>query len=79
MLHNFALLLGLGLSLGIIVILVLLTVFIFELAMFISAVRNKFITNNAKAFWILGMLLIHPFVAIAYYFTDYKKGISPKV
>lgn len=50
-----------------------LAVLAFEITMFISAIRNQAITDNVKAMWIIGMLLVHPFAAIAYYFTDYKK------
>jgi hypothetical protein len=48
-------------------------ILIFEIAMIISAVINKNITDTTKILWVIGMLLIHPFVAIVYYFTDYKK------
>jgi hypothetical protein len=41
--------------------------------MLISAVRNQHITTSIKVLWIVGMFIIHPLVAIAYYFTDYKK------
>jgi hypothetical protein len=70
--NNFALL-GLALSLGVILVIFLLVIFIFEIVMIVNAIQNKYITQNAKILWIIGMLLIHPFVAIAYYFTDYKK------
>ena len=73
MLSSFAFL-GLSPLLGFIVTIVLLAIFIFEVVMFISVISNKFITDSARIFWILGMLLLHPFVAIAYYFTDYKKA-----
>jgi len=46
---------------------------LFEIVMIISAFKNKHISPEIKALWILGMLLIHPFVAIIYYFTDYQK------
>jgi succinate dehydrogenase hydrophobic anchor subunit len=74
MLSNFAFL-GLSGVAAFIVIILLLLIFAFEVAMFISVILNKNITGNTKALWILGMLLIHPFVAIWYYFTDYKKAI----
>lgn len=54
-------------------VIILLAILVFEVAMFISAIQNKHITSNARIFWIIGMLLIHPFIAIAYYFTDYKR------
>jgi len=69
---NFAFL-GLNPPLSLLVIIILLAIFIFEVAMFVSVILNKAITDNAKILWVIGMLLIHPFVAIAYYFTDYQK------
>jgi len=58
---------------ALIVYIVLLAIFIFEIAMFISVIRNKHISDTAKVLWAVGMIILHPFVAIAYYFTDYKK------
>lgn len=55
-------------------ILVLLIIFAFEIWMFVSAITNKAISDTAKIWWIVGMVLIHPIVAIIYYFTDYKKA-----
>jgi hypothetical protein len=40
----------------------------FEIWMFIDAVRNPRLTDLERLLWCLGMLLIHPFVAIFYYF-----------
>jgi hypothetical protein len=54
-------------------ILLLIAVLIFEIYMFFHVIRNKFIATNRKLLWLIGMLLLHPFIAIAYYFTDYKK------
>jgi hypothetical protein len=45
----------------------------FEIAMFISLIRNKKIDENTKIIWAIGMFLIHPIVAIIYYFTDHQK------
>jgi hypothetical protein len=70
---NFASLTGAMLAIVVIFALVLLVVLAFEVTMFISAVKNPNITNEAKILWLIGMVFIHPFVAIAYYFTDYKK------
>jgi hypothetical protein len=47
--------------------------FVFEIWMIVDAAINKEITDKAKAWWIIGMLIIHPFVAIAYFFTDHRK------
>jgi hypothetical protein len=41
--------------------------------MIVDAAINKEITDKAKTWWIIGMLIIHPFVAIAYFFTDHRK------
>ncbi len=73
MISNFAFL-GLGLPLSLLAAVVLLAIFVFELTMIVSVVQNKHITDNTKVLWVVGMFLIHPFVAIAYYFTDYKKS-----
>ena len=45
----------------------------FEIWMIVDAAINKKISDKAKAWWIVGMLIIHPFVAIAYFFTDHRK------
>jgi hypothetical protein len=63
-----------GVGFTAIIIIVLIAVLIFEIAMIIDAIKNKHITDNARILWIIGMLIIHPIIAIAYYFTDYKKG-----
>ena len=55
-------------------IIVALVVLVFEIYMLINAIQNTRISQNAKVLWIVGMLLIHPIVVIAYYFTDYKKA-----
>jgi hypothetical protein len=51
---------------------VLIVVFAFEVCMFVHAIKNDRLENNRKILWLIGMLFIHPFVAIAYYFTDYR-------
>ncbi|HET7060206.1 MAG TPA: hypothetical protein VFH99_02735 [Candidatus Saccharimonadales bacterium] len=72
MISDFAFL-GFGPLMSTVVILVLLIIFAFEIWMFVSAITNKVIAGTAKIWWIVGMVLIHPIVAIIYYFTDYKK------
>jgi H+/Cl- antiporter ClcA len=64
--------LHLGVWLPILIVIALL-VFAFEIWMIIDAAINREITDKAKAWWIIGMLIIHPFVAIAYFFTDHRK------
>jgi hypothetical protein len=64
--------LHLGIWLPIILIIAILF-FAFEIWMIVDAAINKEITDRAKAWWIIGMFIIHPFVAIAYFFTDHRK------
>lgn len=54
--------------------LVILLVLVFEVWMFVHVIQNHAITTNVKVLWLLGMLILHPFVAIAYFFTDYQKA-----
>lgn len=51
-------------------------IFAFEIWMIISAAINKGISDKARIWWIVGMLLIHPIVAIVYLCTDYRKRKS---
>jgi hypothetical protein len=72
MLHNLAFL-GLSGVPEIIAAILIVAILVFEIAMLVSAIGNKHIDGSTKTLWIVGMFLIHPFVAIAYYFTDYNK------
>jgi hypothetical protein len=56
-----------------IIIVVAISISAFEIWMIVDAVINKEIPDKTKAWWIIGMLIIHPFVAIAYFFTDHRK------
>jgi hypothetical protein len=49
-------------------------ILVFEIMMIISAIKNRAISDKARILWVIGMLLIHPIVAIIYYFTDHKKA-----
>ncbi len=53
-------------------IIVLLLILVFEVWMFVHLIRNQNIPPERKILWALGMFIIHPFVAIVYYFTDYR-------
>jgi hypothetical protein len=61
--------LGAWLPLVVIVVLLLLA---FEVWMLVDAALNKKISDRAKTWWIIGMVLVHPLVAIFYFFTDHK-------
>jgi hypothetical protein len=52
---------------------VLAVVFGFEIWMFIHALMNKRISSGRKFWWLVGMLVLHPFVALGYLFTDFRK------
>lgn len=54
-----------------------LLVLAFEIWMFFDCVLNKKLSDKAKVWWIIGMLLLHPFVAIAYYFIA-RRGLAKK-
>jgi hypothetical protein len=65
--------LGLVGSVLILATLGILVLLAFEIWMIISAVTNTHISDGARVLWVIGILLIHPIVAIIYYFTDYQK------
>jgi hypothetical protein len=50
--------------------LILAIVLAFEIWMFVDAARNPRLSDKGRLLWCLGMLLVHPFVAIFYYFTS---------
>lgn len=56
-----------------IVIVVAILLLAFEIWMIVDAAINKKLSDKAKAWWIIGMLLVHPFVAVVYFFTDRRK------
>jgi hypothetical protein len=64
----------LGLTAGVtaIALLIAAVILAFEIWMFVDAIQNKHISTDRKILWCVGMALLHPFVAIAYYFTDHK-------
>lgn len=55
------------------IIIVALLIGAFEVWMIVDAALNKKISDKAKVWWIIGMVIIHPFVAIIYFFTDHRK------
>jgi hypothetical protein len=68
-----ATLFGLGIGLGLVLALVVLAILAFEIWILIDVIQNKVISNESRILWIIGMLLLHPIVAIVYYFTDHQK------
>jgi len=63
----------LGFGLGSLIALMLLLVLAFEVWMFVDAVKNPRLTDSQRLLWCLGMLVIHPVVALVYYFIEYQK------
>ena len=60
--------------LSIVALVIVALILVFEIMMIISAIKNRAISDKARILWVIGMLLIHPIVAIIYYFTDHKKA-----
>lgn len=54
-------------------IIIVVLLLAFEIWMLVDAAINKKISDKAKAWWIIGMVLVHPIVAIIYFFTDHRK------
>lgn len=52
------------------VVLVGIAIVLFEIKMFIDVIKNPNLSDIERIVWLAGMLLIHPFVAIAYYFIS---------
>ena len=66
----FASILGLSIGLALIVFVILAAILIFEIWMLVDVIQNDAITSDRKILWVVGMFLLHPIVAIAYFFTD---------
>lgn len=61
----------LGMNIAELVVVLLLAVILgFEVWMFIDVINNSVISKDRRLLWLAGMILIHPFVAIVYYYTD---------
>jgi len=56
-----------------IIIAVVLLIAVFEIWMIVDAALNKKLSDKAKVWWIIGMFVIHPFVAIVYFFTAHRE------
>ena len=57
-----------------IILVIALLLFAFEVWMIVDAAINKKLSDKAEIWWIIGMLIIHPFVAIAYFFTGHRQS-----
>jgi len=53
----------------IVIIVVAVPILIFEVSMFVDMLQNEYLSQKDKTIWAVAMLLLHPFVAIYYYFT----------
>ena len=63
-------------ALSALLILTLVLVLAFEIWIFIDALRNPKLDNTTRLLWMIGMLLIHPIVAIVYFFTVRRPPLS---
>lgn len=61
-------LMGLGFGAAAFALVIIFILLAFEIWMFVDVIQNKKLSHEERAIWIVGMLLIHPFVAIFYYF-----------
>lgn len=60
--------LHLGFALVALALVVAALVLAFEIWMFVDVIKSRGLSHEERAIWIIGMLLLHPFVAIVYYF-----------
>ena len=52
---------------------ILIAIFAFEILMFLDVLRNPKLKDTEKVLWIGGMFLLHPFIAIIYYFVAHTR------
>ena len=57
-----------------IIILMAVIILAFEIWMFVDLIQNENLPTETKLIWALGMFLLHPFIAIIYYFIASPKG-----
>jgi len=55
-------------------ILIVALILVYEIVMFVHAFKNPGLSSNRRLLWLIGMVFIHPIVAIAYNLTDYKRA-----
>ena len=67
--------LGLTAGLAVLVLVLIAFILVFEIWMFIDVIQNDAISSEVKLLWIIGMFLLHPIVAIGYFFTDHRKRL----
>jgi type III secretory pathway component EscS len=48
-------------------------ILVFEIKMIVHAIQNETLGSGQKTAWIIGMLLVHPFIACAYYVFIYSR------
>lgn len=56
---------------------IVLAILAFEVWMFVDALQNPQLTPGQKFAWLVGMLLIHPFVAIVYFLVA-RRSLPPR-
>ncbi len=53
--------------------LVILAVLAFEVLMFLDVLKNPKLNDTEKLIWVVGMFLLHPIIAIVYYFVAHTR------
>ncbi|HSX27540.1 MAG TPA: hypothetical protein VLG25_02030 [Patescibacteria group bacterium] len=51
----------------------LLAIIAFEVYMFLDVLKNPGLSDNERIIWVLGMFLLHPVIAIVYYFVAHSR------
>lgn len=57
----------------VLIVAAVLAILAFEIWMFLDVLKNQKLTDTEKLLWVLGMILLHPFVAMVYYFVASSK------
>jgi hypothetical protein len=66
-----------AISLFILAGILLVLVLVFEIMMFLDVLKNQKLNDTEKLIWVIGMFLVHPFIAILYYFVAHSRLSRP--
>ena len=67
---------GFGFGAAMFFMLLIFLILTFEIWMLVDVIKNTKISAEERAIWIIGMLLVHPFVAVFYYFLRSRNKIK---
>ena len=69
---------AIGISLAVLVALACIGLLWFEIAMFLDILKNPKLDSTQRLIWAFGMLLLHPIIAVVYYFAAHSRFNSSK-